>query len=151
MGGDLDMVLREQVAEIERALGSDNPGFADSLMQLAGSYASSGKCMYAEPLYWRCLELRRKLLGEANPKVAETLISLGALYEVYQQFPEAERFYRWALAIREQIFGRMHADVAVTLESLARVLKEQQRETEAAELEAEAESIWLTFANTTLD
>ena len=141
---DLGSGVDDKLAELERSLGSDSPSFADSLMALAGSYASSGKSMYAEPLYWRCLELRRKLLGESHPKVAETLNSLGALYESYEQFPEAERLYLWVVRIREKTLGRRHVDVAVALESLARVLKEQHRISEAVELEMEANAIWVS-------
>jgi tetratricopeptide (TPR) repeat protein len=146
MRGDPESQLGSKVAEIERELGSDNPRFADSLMELAGMYASSGKTMYAEPLFWRALAIRRKLLGETHAKVAETLISLGALYETYEQFPEAERFYQWVLRIREEMFGRNHMDVAIALESMARVLKEQHRDDEASKLEAEAEEIWANCA-----
>lgn len=143
MNGELESSLQDKIAEMEKALGSDNPGFADSLMVLAGNFASSGKCMYAEPLFWRSLALRRKLLGEYHPKVAETLNCLAELYETYEQFPEAERLYQWVLRIREQAVGRKHIDCAMTLECMARVIREQHRDFEAAEFEAEAEAIWL--------
>jgi tetratricopeptide (TPR) repeat protein len=145
MYGDPGIPLGDKAA-IEKGLGSENAGLADNLMELAASYAANGKCMYAEPLYWRALSIRRKQLGEMHEQVAETLICLGALYETYEQYPEAERFYQWALKIQEIALGPNVRETAVTLESLARVIREQRRLEEAVDFDLKAQDIWSSLS-----
>lgn len=54
---------------------------------------------------------------------------------------EAEQLFKRSLAIREKALGRYHPDVATELENYAYLLREMNRETEAAPLEARAKSI----------
>ncbi len=73
--------------------------------------------------------------------MATSLNNLALLYEAQGKYAEAEPLYGRALAILEKTLGPDHPNVAQSLENYAALLREINRKTEAAELEARAKAI----------
>ncbi|CAM9623160.1 unnamed protein product, partial [Ectocarpus sp. 12 AP-2014] len=57
----------------EKALGSEHPAVAESLINRATLLESQGNYQEAEPLMKQSLTIRRKTLGPDHPLVAEVL------------------------------------------------------------------------------
>ena len=123
-----------------KALGSDHPQIAIGLNNIAGLYARQGRYEDAEEFALRSLEMKEKALGRDNPGVASTLITLAALYRTQGRHDDAEPYYRRALEIREASLPAGHPDLNETLRGYALLLRATGRETEALELEAQAQS-----------
>jgi len=73
--------------------------------------------------------------------VAATLVDLASLYRAQSRFAQAEPLYQWALTLQRKALGPDHPEVADSLEEYAALLKQINREPEAAEMEAQARAI----------
>lgn len=70
-----------------------------------------------------------------------SLNNLALLYHAQGNYAEAEPLYKRSLAIVENALGPEHPNVATALENYSELLRETNRETEAAEMEARATAI----------
>ncbi len=73
--------------------------------------------------------------------MAQSLNNLAVLYHAQGKYSEAEPLYERPLVISEKALGPEHPQVALLLENCAYLLKEMNREAEAAEMEARAKEI----------
>ena len=111
--------LAERAIEIkERALGTDAPGTAKSLSNLAHLLQRRGHYLDARPLHERVLAIRVSTLGADHIETADSLQDLGDLKLEMLDYEDAEELLRRALEIREQALGPDHPDVAESLNSL---------------------------------
>lgn len=62
-------------------------------------------------------------------------------YRAQSRFAQAEPLYQWALTLQRKALGPDHPAVALSLDEYAALLKQINRETEAAELEDQARGI----------
>ena len=69
------------------------------------------------------------------------LQSLARIYARQGRYPEADNLLGRLLAIQEQSLGPDDPGLAATLEDYARVLKQMNREAQAAEVETRAKAI----------
>jgi tetratricopeptide (TPR) repeat protein len=70
-----------------------------------------------------------------------SLNKLAVLYKVQGRYDEAEPLYKRDLAITEKALGPDHPHVATTLENYALLLRQIERDAEAAKMEARAKAI----------
>ncbi len=82
-----------------------------------------------------------KKFGPEDPRLAMIFSNLAALYRAQGQYAKAEPLYQRAVAIMEKALGTDHPNVATSLENYAELLRNMNRETEAARMEALAETI----------
>lgn len=88
---------------------------------------------------------KEKELGPENPAVATCLYKVAVAYQAQGKYRMAETAYKRCLAIREKTLGPNHPDVANCLDSYATLLRQTNREAQAAKMEARANAI-LAFA-----
>jgi tetratricopeptide (TPR) repeat protein/CHAT domain-containing protein len=131
---DAVALLNRSLAIREKALGSEHPGVAQSLNNLASLYQAQGRYAEAEPLYRRSLAIYEKALGPDHPDVAQSFNNLALLYWSQGRYAEAEPLYRRSLAIREKALGAEHPDVAHGLNNLATLYRDQGHYAEAEPL-----------------
>ncbi len=118
----------------EQRCGTDHPGTATSLNNLADLYRVMGDCPEAEPLLVRSLSIWEQQLGADHPQTASSLNNLAALYYAMGRYAEAEPLFVRALAIREQQLGADHPDTAGSLNNLAELYRETGCYSEAESL-----------------
>ena len=138
---EAEPLSRRALAIDEKALGSEHPDVATDLNNLALLSYNQGKYAEAETLNQRALAIREKALGPEHPNVATSLNNLALLYYTQGKYAEAEPLYQQSLAIWEKALGPEHPDVAKILKNYAEILRNMNRETEAARMEARAETI----------
>ncbi|MEO0705338.1 MAG: tetratricopeptide repeat protein [Cyanobacteria bacterium J06649_5] len=119
-------------------LGSNHPGIAKSLNNLAHVYTLQDRYPEAEALYTQALELSKKQLGEDHPDIANSLNNLANVYSAQNRFGEAEALYIKTLKVTKQSLGEDHLTVATGLNNLALLYANQDRLSEAESLYAEA-------------
>jgi tetratricopeptide (TPR) repeat protein len=124
----------------EQSLGPEHPYMAYSISNLAENFFLRGDYIQAESFYKKALALREQNLGCAHPHTATTYYDLARLYDVLERLEEAESFYHKALTIREHAFGLDHPLVTSTLDKYITLLRKQQKEREAGELETRIKS-----------
>jgi hypothetical protein len=71
----------------------------------------------------------------------EWVRKIAEFHRVYNGEAEAVNFYNRALEDQEQAVGPDHPDIAITLENYAELLRNANRQDEAAKLEARAKTI----------
>jgi hypothetical protein len=82
-----------------------------------------------------------KSLGRESPRVPHDHGSLDTLYRMQSRYAQAEPLYQWALTLQRKALGPDHPEVAESLDEYAALLKQINREPEAAEMEAQARAI----------
>ena len=138
---EAEPLLKRSLEIREKVLGPEHPDVATSLNNLALLYCDQGRYSEAEPLLKRSIEIKEKVLGPEHPDVATSLNNLALLYCDQGRYPEAEPLYKRSLKIVEKALGPEHPHVATVLKNYADLLQKMDREKEAAELAALAESI----------
>src|SRR4029077_19750932 len=78
--GEAEPLYLRALAIREKALGSEHPDVASSLICLAALYDNQGQYAKSEPLCLRALAIWEKALGSEHPNVASGLNSLALLY-----------------------------------------------------------------------
>ena len=73
--------------------------------------------------------------------MAASIADLASLYRAQSRFAQAEPLHQWALTLQRKALGPDHPEVAESLEEYAALLKQTNREAEAAGLEAQARAI----------
>ena len=128
---EAELLYRQALAILEKALGPEHPNVATILNNLAGLYHAQGRYGQAEPLYQRALAIRKKVPGPDHPDVATGLNNLAELYRVQGRYTQAELLLRRAFAILERALGSEHPLVATSLNNLATLYYNQGRYAEA--------------------
>ncbi len=85
-------------------------------------------------------------MGQEHPHTATALNNLAALYRDQGKYEQAEPLFQQALATLKERLGAEHPTVAGVLEQYALLLRQTQRKTEAGVLEAQADAIYLSYA-----
>jgi len=119
----------EQRVELDSCL-------SKSQNNLAALYHSQGKYAFAEELYLKSLEIKKRLTGEESAEVALNLQNIAACYCSKRKYAEAEELFKRALQIRTNILGQDHPDLTTTLKNYAILLRKLERPVEAEQLEA---------------
>ncbi len=112
-----------------------------SLNNMAALYQSQGKYKFAEELYLRSLDIKKRLYTEEHYEVSVAMLNLGTLFCAKGDFEQAETFLERSLEIREKVLGPEHPDLAKALHKYALVLRKLQRLKDADSLEARAMKI----------
>ena len=95
------IVVAKQALKVARKnVGSEHPGVATSLNNLAGLYKSQGHYAQAEPLYKRSLAISEKTHGTEHPNVATILENLAGVYRKANRTSEAQELKDRAAKIR---------------------------------------------------
>jgi eukaryotic-like serine/threonine-protein kinase len=136
-----EQILRESIATAERRLGIDHSYTASVRYNLALCLLRRGDFEGAEAMYRQVLETHRRSLGEESPQVSMDLWSLARVREKRGDLKDSEAFFRQALAMQEKVLPANHPARARALHQFATLLKRVGKDTEAAEVEAEAASI----------
>jgi CHAT domain-containing protein/Tfp pilus assembly protein PilF len=103
----------------ETALGSEHPGVADLLNNLAVLHKTKSEYAKAETLYLRSLAIREKVFGSDHPAVANSLSNLAELYRAKGEYAKAEPLYQRSLLINEKMLGPEHPSVGTIMNNLA--------------------------------
>jgi len=98
---------------------------------LALLYVAQGKYPEAEPLYKRCLQLRKKFLGENHPDTLISINNLACLYFSQGRYAEAEQLFKRCLQLSEKVLGKKHPETLARINNLASLYQAQDRYTEA--------------------
>lgn len=123
---DAEKVLNRAVA-IEEIRGSDHPGLATSLNDLAHTLKNLDRHEEAIATFERAMKIGKKIVGPDHPTIAKTLQRLGLTYIDLQDYDRAEQYFLKALAIREATLGPTHPATGFTVSALGDVYKEQGR------------------------
>jgi tetratricopeptide (TPR) repeat protein len=114
--------------EIEQSLhGTEHPGIAAHLGNLAALLQATNRLTEAEPVVRRALGIAEAHLGPDHPDVADGLSTLAQLLHRTDRAAEAEPLMRRALRIDENAHGPDHPAVARDLGHLARLLQDTSR------------------------
>ncbi len=115
----------------EQALGSEDPGVAASLRNLAIVLEDNHELDSARRTYERTLAIREKAFGPDHPDVARSLRDLANLHSNAGRYSKAREIYERALAIQEKGADSDPLELAGTLNNLA-ILMRLMGEFEAA-------------------
>jgi hypothetical protein len=91
----------------------------------------------AQPPLEHALALREKVLGPEHLHVAASLNNLATLHRAQGSYAAAEPLFQRALAIWEKVLGTDHPHVFRIVGNYAALLRATNRDTEAAQLEAQ--------------
>lgn len=125
----------------ETALGFDHPHVAVTMNNLAELLAETGDYETARPLFEGAHEIWKEKLGPDHPYVAHSIHNLAKLATAVGEYEQAEQFFLDAQRIWEGKLGPDHPNVAENLERHAELLRKTDRQNQAAELEARADTI----------
>ncbi len=131
---EAEPLMRRALVINEASFGSNHPGVATDLNNLAQLLQDTNRLAEAEPLMQRALEFDEASYGPGHPKVAIRLNNLATLLYDTNRLGEAEPLMRRALAIDEASFGPDHPKVSIRLNNLALLLKTTDRLAEAEPL-----------------
>jgi tetratricopeptide (TPR) repeat protein len=106
----------------EKTLGSNHPGTAASLNNLARLLIAEGNLAAARPLCERALVVSEKVLDSDHPSIAAILNNLAQLLKAQGDLAAARPLCERALAIREKALGPEHPDTALSISNLASLL-----------------------------
>jgi tetratricopeptide (TPR) repeat protein len=122
----------------ERLLGSDHPGLALNLNNIAISLLELGRREEAVATWRRSLALLEATRPADHPSFAAPLNNLAAVQRSLGQLDEARRNLERALAIFERSKGKDHPHTATVLNELGMVSQDSQRWDEARAYHEEA-------------
>lgn len=133
---DAEPYLRRALEIYEDRFGPDNPAITTSLHNLALVHQLAGDWAEAERLYQRAADIRRSAFGADSPRYAAVLLGVGVARLNQENWAGAAEAYAEAIAIlRAQ--GPVHQQA---LADYAQVLRALGRDSEAEEVEREAEA-----------
>lgn len=114
--------MLEVLAERRARLGSDHPGVASVLVNLAETLRTSGRLSEAESAARESLAIRTARFGETHVAVARSLNALGMVLQSQDRPAEAADAYRRALSIQERVLDPTHPLLGATRGNLAATL-----------------------------
>jgi tetratricopeptide (TPR) repeat protein len=124
-------LLRDAIAQIEKAAGPEDTTLVKHFDLLATIYEDVDKHAEAEPLWRRAHEIRRKHLGPDHPEVIGSGDKLGLNRIAQGKFADAEPPLRKSLAHREAYYGADHAGIMGSLNHMAKLYLAQKKYEEA--------------------
>ncbi len=136
-----EMVLRQLLAQRERAHGLNHPLTASAERQLADCLRDQGSYASAEPYYRRALAGMTIAAGDMHPAVADVLDEYALCLLRQGRAADARGLARQALAVR-RIAGAYTREYAVTLTIVAET---NRAEGDLASAEAEHRDAWGRF------
>ena len=128
-------LVQEWLQIVNTTLGEEHPEAARILEKLAEIYGATGSLERQEECSRKALELRQKALGTEHPEFATNLADVLALQN---KFDEASKLYSFVVNCLEDSLGTEHPDLIPIYEKYAAVLRKQNKETYAVELETQA-------------
>jgi len=140
-----ESLLQKAMELARQSSGSEGPGIAEHMHELAVVYIYQGKYLQAEQLLLDALDIYTRALGSETFKAGECLNDLGALYIKQSQYTQkqlqctqAEALLLHSLAICENILGSDYPHVAYPLTNLAVLYYHQGNYTQAEALNRRA-------------
>jgi tetratricopeptide (TPR) repeat protein len=104
------------------------------LTALAGLYKGQGKFAEAEPLYVKCLEVRKQTFGEDHRITLNSMNELAVLYLSQGKYAETETLFVRCLELLKQSLGEKHSDTMSSMSNLAVFYERQGKYAEAEPL-----------------
>lgn len=137
---EAEEVHRNALTLRKKQLGSAHPDVAFSLLNLGKVYFDTGKLTEAEAVLRRALSIFGAIPTEAQTDenmiaVATCDMNLSSIKVRQGKFKEAEEFILLALMIRTGVQGAAHPDLIEPLRNYAILLRQMNRNKDAADLE----------------
>lgn len=128
-------------ANLTKTLGADHPNVASININLGEIDALRGNYAEARTRLERALDILHKSVQPGHPSVATADYDLANVLRDTHHYADAEARYREALQIREKALGVNAPGVAEVLTGYAKLLRMTDRASEAARMEARAQTI----------
>lgn len=130
-----EVQLRSTLRIRLKALGSQHPEVAQTLVDLADVLLRRGSLTEAERRCREALAIQRRVPGGMHVDVIRTLNTLARIFLARRDYDQADAVIREAQAACAQLHLERHVEVARTLDSLSR-LQSEQGQLEPAEASA---------------
>lgn len=127
-------VAQELLQIVNTTLGEGHPEAGRIWEKLAEIYGASGSHERQEECTRKAMELRQLALGTEHPEFA---ISLADVLVLQQKYDEASKLYGFVVSCLEDSLGNDHPDLIPIYEKYAQVLRKQNKEMYAVELETQ--------------
>jgi len=147
-----EQLYNRALAIRQATLDPNHPDLAASNDSLGRVMTARGKFAEAEAHHWEAVRILEQTLAR-RPHVIDRLSSRGAMYraralynrglayEADERFTEAESLFDGVVAVFESNLSAGHPDLIAPLEHRAEMLRELDRDAEAAEIDARAAAI----------
>ncbi len=122
---EAEVQIRQGIAQMEEALGREDPALLNERASLAVILGEQGKIEEAAAEFRQVLEARRRVLGPAHPDVGLTQSNLGLALRKLGQVERAAVEQQEALELLERSHGKAHRYVALGRMNLAATLRKQ--------------------------
>ncbi|CAN0519087.1 unnamed protein product, partial [Ectocarpus sp. 12 AP-2014] len=122
---EADALCMREVENTEKAVGSDHPLLANTLINRALLLQSQGKYEEAEQLYTRAVEVLGVTVGEGHPIYARALSNRAGLLVEQGKYDEADTLFKRTQEILEKVLEWDHPRLATTLNNRAMLLTQQ--------------------------
>jgi tetratricopeptide (TPR) repeat protein len=141
-------VHRKALSLREKQLGSTHPDVAVSLLNLGKVYFDEGRFVQAEAVLDRAVAILTTIPVESQSDesmiaLATCDMNLASIKVGQKKFQEAEQLLLIALMIRTKLQGATHPDLVEPLRRYALLLRQTNRPTDAANMEARIRLIQL--------
>ena len=138
---EAELLFRRSLAIGIRRFGAEHPTVGATMQNLGILYAMEHQYVAAEQLLKHALEVNLKQFGFTHIRTAQTLKTLATLYAIQGQMAQAERLIRASLTILEVTQVKQEDPQMVgTLEVFVAILRNTNRDREAAEIEQHLEA-----------
>lgn len=131
-GAEAEQLYREEIADIERERGREDPSLLAPLQGLQALLTRDDRASEATDLVLRRLEIARAGGRAPSPDDARELGELAELYRRQKRYGDAEAVLKRSRSILERTAGREHVEVGLTSRALAELQLEQGRPDRAA-------------------
>jgi len=121
-------------ADLDRALGPDDPDTLSARNSLAAAYLAAGRTAQAIPLFEQTLAIQQGLLGPHDPETLTSRNNLAAAYQDAGRADEAIRLFEQVLSTRERLLGADHPSTLNSRGNLAAAYRDGNRAAEAIPL-----------------
>jgi len=128
--------FRQTVAICEQHFGPNHAQVSSAAYNLAQVLALEGKYSEAEALCKRATKIDEARLGPDDPGLAMNQSLLAQIYHFQGRFVEAESLYQQALSLQEKALEPGDKHLRDTIASYAELLRDTNREKQAAQLES---------------
>ena len=138
---EAERLYRHALAFREKFFGADHSLVATTLNNLAILCRDQGRLPEAASLFLRSLEISERAWGAEHPKVVRRVTNLANLYLMQEKYAEAEPFFERILAVSQKQQRSALPEVRAGLKKYAELLRQSNREQEAAKVEMHIESL----------
>jgi len=115
----------------------------EAAIDLASAHGEIGDWASAEPIFEKCVAVRREVCGPRDETTATALMMLGVAKHGLHKYSEAEALLLECVHIRSEVLGALHPHFALALMNLAAVYEATDRKPQGAKLRAAADNIGL--------